>query len=55
MTINTLNYVLALTKSVPQFDGAVTGNRHNLVFINREGNKQNVICVANEPASYGAN
>nr|GMC80188.1 Zinc finger, CCHC-type [Ipomoea batatas] len=53
VTIGVLNSVLALTQSVPQLDGAVTGRRHNLAVINGEGNRQHVLGVANEPAGCG--
>jgi len=40
--------VLALAKSVPQLDGAVTRARHDLTVVGREGNAQDVLLVVIE-------
>jgi len=43
-----LDGVLALTKSVPQLDRAITRSRHDLTVVSREGHGKNVLCVALE-------
>lgn len=45
---------LALTKSVPQLDGLVTGSRDNLSVISRESNAENILGVSNEPTCGGS-
>lgn len=45
--------VLAVTKSVPQLDGAVTGTGDDLAVVGREGDGQNVVGVADEAAGGG--
>mmetsp|Transcript_11114 Transcript_11114/g.15943 ORF Transcript_11114/g.15943 Transcript_11114/m.15943 type:complete len:361 (+) Transcript_11114:135-1217(+) len=49
-----LDGVFALSKSVPQVDGTVTGAGHNLTVVRRECNGENVLGVANEAAGGGA-
>lgn len=43
-----LDGVFADTKSVPEFNGLVTGARNNLAVISRKGHTQNILCVANK-------
>lgn len=46
--------VLAVTKSVPELDGAVAGAGHNLTVVGREGDGEHIVSVANESAGGGA-
>lgn len=46
--------VLAVTKGVPELDGAVAGTGDDLTVVGREGDGENVVGVANEAASGGA-
>lgn len=39
---------LAVTKGVPQLDGAITRSGDNLAVISREGNGEDIVGVANE-------
>lgn len=48
-----LDGVLADTKSVPEFNGLVTGARNNLAVISRKGHAQNILCVANKSPGCG--
>jgi len=41
---------LALTQGVPELHGAVTRSGHDLAVVGREGNRQDVLGVANEAA-----
>jgi len=41
----------AFTKSVPQFDGSITGSRDDLAVIRGEGDRQDVFFVTNESSS----
>jgi hypothetical protein len=49
-----LDGVLALTEGVPQVDGSITRTRHDLTVISGEGNREDILGVANEAASGGA-
>ena len=44
---------LAVTKSVPQLDGSVSGSRNNLSVVSREGDGENVVGVSYESAGGG--
>lgn len=46
--------VLALTKSVPELDGAVAGSGHDLAVVEGEGDGENILLVANKAAGGGA-
>lgn len=46
--------VLAVTEGVPQLDGAVTRTGDDLAVVGREGDRQNVVGVADEAAGGGA-
>lgn len=46
--------VLAVTKSVPELDGAVARAGNNLAVVGREGDGEHIVSVANEPAGGGA-
>jgi hypothetical protein len=46
--------VLALSEGVPQFDGSVTGTRHDLTVVGREGDREDIVGVANEATGGGA-
>ncbi len=46
------NGIFALSKSVPELDGLVTGCRDNLSVITREGNRKHILGVTSE-ASIG--
>jgi len=48
-----LDVVLALTKSVPQLDGLVTGTRDNLTVVRGERDGQNIVGVSDETAGGG--
>lgn len=50
MGITVRDGVLALTESVPQLDGAVTGSRDDLTVVRGEGNGENVLAVTDESA-----
>lgn len=52
--ISVLDGVLALTKSVPELDGAVTRSRHDLAVINRESHGKDVLGVTDEATGGGA-
>lgn len=45
---------LAVTESVPQLDGTVTGTGHNLAVVGREGDGKDIVVVADEAAGGGA-
>jgi hypothetical protein len=51
ITVSLLNRILALTKSVPETNGAVTRTRNDLAIVNGEGNRENVLGVTNKAAS----
>jgi len=38
----------AVTKSVPQLDGAIAGSGDNLSVVGGEGNRENIVGVANK-------
>lgn len=46
--------VLALSEGVPQFDGSVTGTRHDLTVVGREGDREDIVGMANEATGGGA-
>lgn len=46
--------VLAVTEGVPQLDGAVTGSGDDLTVVGGEGDRENVVGVADETAGGGA-
>jgi hypothetical protein len=48
------NGILALTKSVPELDGAIAGTRDDLTVVNGEGNGEDILGVAQETTSGGA-
>jgi len=41
---------LALSEGVPQLDGLVTGSRDDLTVVSREGNREDIVGVADEAA-----
>lgn len=41
---------LAFTKGVPELHGAISGGRHDLTVVSREGNREDVLGVADESA-----
>jgi hypothetical protein len=45
---------LAVTKGVPELDGAVAGTGDNLSVVGREGDGQNIVGVSDETAGGGA-
>lgn len=45
---------LAVTKSVPQLDGAVAGSRNDLSVVGRERDRQNIVGVSNKTAGGGS-
>lgn len=46
--------VLAVTESVPELDGAVSGAGNNLAVVGREGDGKNIVGVADKAAGSGA-
>lgn len=44
---------LAVAESVPELDGSVARSRDNLSVVCREGNRENIIGVANESTGGG--
>ena len=44
---------LAVTKSVPELDGAIAGAGDNLSVVGREGDGQNIVGVANKASGGG--
>jgi len=45
---------LAVTKGVPELDGAVTGTRDDLTVVGREGDRENVVGVSDETTGGGS-
>ena len=45
------NGVFALSKSVPKLNSLITGSRHNLTVVHREGNRKDILGVSNEATS----
>ncbi len=45
--------VLAVTKGVPQLDGSVAGTRDNLSVVGREGDREDIVGVADKSSRGG--
>lgn len=45
---------LAVTKSVPQLDGAIAGARNDLSVVGGEGDGENIVGVSNKSAGGGS-
>jgi len=54
MTLWLINSVFALSDGVPELDGLITGSRHNLTVVHREGNGQDILGVSQEATSCGS-
>ena len=52
-TCSHLNGVLAHSKCVPEFDGVISGSRHNLSVVCREGYAHNILRMAHKPPCGG--
>jgi len=48
------NGVLALSQSVPQLDGLVSGSRDDLSVVSRESNAQDILAVSNKSSGGGS-
>lgn len=45
--------VFAIAERVPKLDCSVTRARNNLTVVGREGDRENIVCVADEAAGGG--